>query len=163
MIEQFQSDFRFVAEVVKQSRLVKEKKKRQPAIRTEKVFHVNETLDLLYAMTGDVRYLEAQEKIRKKEVEGVFSLFEACEQNAREDGIRIGEAQGFKNGEAQGFKNGEAQGFKNGEAQGEKRGEAKMQQLMYTLFDRGDQAGINKVMTASREELHSMYRQFGIS
>ena len=43
---------------------------------------------------------------------------------ARDQGIKIGEANGFKRGEAAGFKNGEAAGFKNGEAAGFKNGEA---------------------------------------
>ena len=123
-------------------------------------------------LEGVDRYIPVREneKIRK-ELSGMLTYdMTVARRNyvkgfreGEEKGLKVGEAQGFKDGEAQGFKNGEAQGFKNGEVQGEERAETKMQKLIHTLFDHGDQAAMKKVMTASREELHRMYQQYGIS
>ena len=154
VIGKFRSDFQFVASLVKQTRLRKEGRISKITIPSEHLLHVEDTYELLYALSQDKGYLEILSKIKKGEAGNMFSIFE----DYKEQCMAIGEERGIKLGEERGIKLGESRGIKTGEEQGQR----KLQKLLNYLSTSGEQEKMNEAFSASPERLREMYRQYGI-
>ena len=85
-IAKFRSDFRYVAELTKQGRLLKEKKITHLRLAEIEIRHARETLDLLFAMTGDRRFKETMNEIAKGRKIDMFAAFDIYEKRGEERG-----------------------------------------------------------------------------
>ena len=93
-IAKFKSDFRYVAELTKQGRLLAEKKITHINLTEIELRHARETLDLLYAMTGDRRFKEAMNEIARGRKVNMFAAFDIYETRGREAGLKEGRKEG---------------------------------------------------------------------
>lgn len=92
-VKMFTSDFRFVADYFVQSR---KNKKYVPAPGTIK--HIHETLELLKALTGDLRFEEACRTLKGDETTMGEAILDRMEEEATARGMERGMEKGRENG-----------------------------------------------------------------
>lgn len=93
-IAKFESDFRYVAELVKQNRLIKERKLDRLTLSPKEIVHAEATLDLLFELTGDRRFQDAAARLKKGDREAMFETFDIYEQRGEQRGEKRGVGKG---------------------------------------------------------------------
>lgn len=104
-VQMFQSDFRFVADYFVQSRKNQNYTPTPGTIR-----HVHETLELLKALTGDLRFEKACQLLKGDETTMGEAILDRMEALAMERGWKRGMENGFKQGIEKGIEQGVEQG-----------------------------------------------------
>ena len=131
--ERYQSDYGVIADYLACYDQGKEKMMEKMRRNKKKLVHVEQTLDMLNAFSGDRRferikdiYLEMEEN-EKGEKNNMCDLLDAVEEEGVKKGISQGISQGIREGISQGIREGISQGISVGE---EKRAREAARRMM---------------------------------
>ena len=121
-VSKFKSDFRYVAQVFTQSRLIHEGKLDHFTLAPGEIVHSVEVLELLSVMTGDDRFERAYNESLQGGSVSMFTVLDFYENKGREEGLKEGLEQGREQGLEQGLEQGREQGLEQGLEQGREQG-----------------------------------------
>ena len=113
-VSKFKSDFRYVAQVFTQSRLIHEGKLDHFSLAPGEIVHSVEVLELLSVMTGDDRFERAYNESLQGGSVSMFTVLDFYENKGREEGLKEGLEKGLEQGREQGLEQGLEQGRKQG-------------------------------------------------
>ena len=97
-VSKFKSDFRYVAQVFTQSRLIHEGKLDYFTLAPGEIVHSVEVLELLSVMTGDDRFERAYNESLQGGSVSMFTVLDFYENKGREEGLKEGLEQGREQG-----------------------------------------------------------------
>jgi len=133
--------------------------------RDQNLVHVEETLRLLQAVTGDERYWKAVEPLlQEKKEKGEIKMCEILDKYINQ-GIELGRKQGMEEGMEKGMEKGMKRGVKRGIRKGFKQGINKGEDLMGSLIacllrDKRDQD--IAIAVSDQKARRALYREYNI-
>ena len=113
-VSKFRSDFRYVAQVFTQGRLIHEGQLDHFTLAPGEIVHSVEVLELLSVMTGDDRFERAYNESLQGGSVSMFTVLDFYENKGREEGLKEGLEKGLEQGREQGLEQGLEQGRKQG-------------------------------------------------
>ena len=114
IIAKFQSDFRYVAQMMTQNRKLKAGEIDKITLDPFQMEHSREVLALLSAMTGDLRFEKAYQVVAEGGGVDMFAAFDIYEQRGLERGREEGLEEGLERGREEGRELGREEGLKQG-------------------------------------------------
>ena len=108
----FTSDFKHVVHYLRQERLGQKFE-----MLPDELQHATEVLDLLFALTKDVRFKAAIAQAQKTAKEGGTVTLRSFLEEAENRGIERGRSEGFNAGRSEGFNAGRSEGFNAGRSE----------------------------------------------
>ena len=153
-LRQLRSDFRFIADYLVQMRATGTY---QPM--AGQIEHVDETLKLFAAVTGDDRFPAAMQKFSEdgKEQVTMDNIIDFYINKGREEGLNKGREEGLNKGREEGLNKGREEGLNKGREETRREYEALLADKDRAMADK------DRVMAEMARELAELRRRYGIA